>query len=156
MSGDRVVIIEPNGVKRTRPVTPHGLTIGRGDENDLVINYAAASRSHALVTFDGGRYYVIDLNSANGTYLGNKRLEPHEPTMWMTGQSMRIGDVEIQLARTGTAAAASETFVGMPSELTGAGDGRGKRGAVKWILIALLLALVLVVVLVGVSYFLLS
>jgi pSer/pThr/pTyr-binding forkhead associated (FHA) protein len=156
MSGDRVVVIEPNGVKRSRPVTPQGLTIGRGDENDLVINYAAASRSHALVTFDRGRYYVIDLGSANGTYLGNARLDSHTPTLWATGQSMHIGDVEIQLHQSGTAGAATETFVGLPSELGGAAESRPKVGALKWILIALLLALVLVIVVVGVSYFLLS
>jgi hypothetical protein len=99
---------------------------------------------------------VIDLGSANGTYLGNARLDSHTPTLWATGQSMHIGDVEIQLHQSGTAGAATETFVGLPSELGGAAESRPKVGALKWILIALLLALVLVIVVVGVSYFLLS
>ncbi|MCP4711728.1 MAG: FHA domain-containing protein, partial [Planctomycetes bacterium] len=85
MSQHSITIIEPNGVQRSRPLTTRGLTIGRGTDNDLVINYNNVSRHHAQILFDNGYYYVLDLNSANGAYLGNVRLAPNEPTLWRPG-----------------------------------------------------------------------
>ncbi len=97
MQQDQITIIEPNGVERTRPISPPGLTIGRGHDNMLALGYDLISRYHAQVTFEGGRYYVTDLNSANGTYLGKNRLTPNMPTAWKPGQPLRVGEVIIQL-----------------------------------------------------------
>lgn len=103
MSRYTLTVFEPNGVQRTRPLTPRGLTIGRGTDNDLQIAYDMVSRRHAWVTFEGGYYYVTDLNSANGTYLGNIRLTPNEPTLWTPGTPLRVGDVFIQIGQSETA-----------------------------------------------------
>lgn len=97
MQQDQITIIEPNGVERTRPISPGGLTISRGHDNMLALGYDLISRYHAQVTFEGGRYYVTDLNSANGTYLGKNRLTPNMPTVWKPGQPLRVGEVIIQL-----------------------------------------------------------
>lgn len=97
MNRAQITVTEPNGVRRSRPLPPHGLTIGRGSNNDLVIAYEFASRNHAQVTFDGQNYYVVDLNSANGTYLGNNRLAPHVPAVWLPNQPLRIGNVLIHI-----------------------------------------------------------
>ena len=51
------------------------LTIGRSQENDIVINDAKVSRIHLqLVISDDGTYSVVDLNSANGTYVNGERI----------------------------------------------------------------------------------
>ncbi len=97
MTQTRIVVTEPNGVQRMMPLTPRGLAIGRGTDNDLIVNYPTASRYHAQITFDGAYYYVTDLNSGNGTYLGNARLTPNEPTVWMPGTPLYVSDVSIQL-----------------------------------------------------------
>lgn len=97
MPQDRIRITEPNGTQRTRPLTERGLTIGRGTENDLVIAYSDVSRCHARIRFEGGRYQVSDLGSANGTYLGDVHLEPQVPTPWLFGQTLHIGRVSIDL-----------------------------------------------------------
>lgn len=97
MAQTRIVVKEPNGVQRTMPLTPRGLSIGRGSDNSLVVNYPTASRYHAQITFDGGYYYVTDLNSGNGTYLGETRLPPNEPVAWMPGTPLHVSDVVVQL-----------------------------------------------------------
>ncbi len=95
----RIIITEPNGVQRTMPLTPRCLTIGRGTDNDLVINYPVTSRYHAQITSDGATYYVTDLNSDNGTYLGNALLAPNQPVVWTPGAPLHIGDVLLQLGQ---------------------------------------------------------
>ena len=153
MSGDRVTIIEPNGVQRSRPLTSRGLTIGRGDENDLVITYAAVSRNHARITFDSGRYYVTDLNSANGTSLGNHRLEPNTPTVWPPAHPLRIGDVAIQLQRSGKTDSRSETFVGLLPEDDQKDSNHERSGALKWLLMSVVIAVLIVALVITALYF---
>jgi predicted component of type VI protein secretion system len=97
MNRHSITVIEPNGVQRVRPLPEYGLTIGRGPDNDLPLTYDLVSRQHAWISFEGGYIYVTDLNSANGTYLGNSRLPPNEPTPWSSGVPLRIGDVQIHL-----------------------------------------------------------
>jgi hypothetical protein len=48
--------------------------IGRGTDNDLVINSIQVSRHHAQISQEGGRYYLTDLNSTNGTCLDGNRI----------------------------------------------------------------------------------
>ncbi len=74
-----------------------GMIIGRGADNNLILGYENISRYHAQITSDGQRYYVTDLNSGNGTYLGNAKLTPNEPTAWTAGTPLRIGEVLIHL-----------------------------------------------------------
>jgi len=43
-------------------------TLGR-NKGDVILNDNAASGEHAIIGFDGGRFFVRDLNSTNGTML---------------------------------------------------------------------------------------
>lgn len=49
-------------------------TIGRTNGNDLVISGRTVSRRHARLWFDKGRWYLQDLESANGTMVNGVRL----------------------------------------------------------------------------------
>lgn len=97
MNQNQIHILEPNGVRRSRPMPIQGVTIGRGSENEIVLAYEAVSRTHARITFERGYYYVVDLNSANGTFVDNTRIPPHTPTIWWPKQSLRIGGATITL-----------------------------------------------------------
>jgi pSer/pThr/pTyr-binding forkhead associated (FHA) protein len=44
------------------------LTIGRADQNDLVVRQPLVSRLHARIEYRNGRFVLTDL-SANGTYV---------------------------------------------------------------------------------------
>jgi predicted component of type VI protein secretion system len=73
------------------------------------------SRYHARITCEDGAYYVTDLDSANGTYLGSTRLAPHNPTYWRPDQPLRVGEVIINLQQVSRPAAvieSAETMLG--------------------------------------------
>ena len=65
-------------------------TVGRGDDCDVRIEDAKASRRHCVLRF-GEALEVEDLGSRNGTLLGERRLEPRRPTPLSLGTPITIG-----------------------------------------------------------------
>ncbi|HEY8601098.1 MAG TPA: FHA domain-containing protein [Thermomicrobiales bacterium] len=55
------------------------LTIGRGADNDLVLNDPMVSRYHAVLKSQGSRYTLIDLGSSNPVVINDQALEPGNP-----------------------------------------------------------------------------
>lgn len=55
------------------------LTIGRGADNDLVLNDPMVSRYHAVLKRQGSRYSLIDLGSSNPVVINDQSLEPGSP-----------------------------------------------------------------------------
>jgi serine/threonine protein kinase len=104
LTQDRMSILAPDHSMRTVTMNPHGVTIGRGADNDVVLDYQSVSRHHARVTFDGTNYQVTDLNSTNGTYLATFKLLPGIPEAWPPDKPLRVGDCYLRLERmpTGT------------------------------------------------------
>lgn len=88
-SEDRLVIFTPD---RTWEVSLSGkvdsLTIGRADNNDIVIDNASVSRAHAQIIRDHKTFKIKDLNSSNGIWLGG---EKREEIVLEDGKSIRIG-----------------------------------------------------------------
>lgn len=50
------------------------ISLGRGNDNKIVIKDPYISKKHFKIVKDEGNYYLEDLNSANGTYLNGDRL----------------------------------------------------------------------------------
>jgi len=67
------------------------ITLGRSRENTVVLLDELASRRHACVFFDHGKWIVRDLDSLNGTYLDDERLTTPAPLN--DGAKVRIGEV---------------------------------------------------------------
>jgi len=55
------------------------VTIGRRPENDIRIDNLAVSNDHARILVSGGRLYVEDMGSTNGTYVHEKRIDRRWP-----------------------------------------------------------------------------
>ena len=96
-------------------------TIGRSDENDIVLKHAGVSRRHALLIKRGSDYFVRDAGSKNGLVVGDRRVNEAalEP-----GIVIRIGDAAIWLDD--SRAGSDDT----DSLLTGGG---GPTGAVRFL-----------------------
>jgi type VI secretion system FHA domain protein len=75
------------------------LTIGRSSDNDVVLpdEERRVSGRHARVEKREGLWYVLDLGSKNGTYVGDRRLEPHQPVALESGRTFSIEDFRFEL-----------------------------------------------------------
>lgn len=52
-----------------------GLRIGRGSDCEVQLVTPATSRSHACILLSGDRLVLVDMLSANGTWIGDRRVE---------------------------------------------------------------------------------
>lgn len=50
------------------------MVLGRASDTDIPIKHASISREHAAFTKDGDTWFVEDLGSSNGSYLGKDKL----------------------------------------------------------------------------------
>jgi hypothetical protein len=75
-------------------VTPAGLRIGRTAPADIIVAGSAVSRAHCLVEIAADQLRVSDLNSTNGTYVDNKRIE--QSAMLAVGSVLRVGNVSFE------------------------------------------------------------
>jgi hypothetical protein len=78
------------------PVRAPVVGIGRGAQNDIVIDDDSVSASHARLEWDHGAWRLTDLESVNGTYVESTRLAPHVPTPLSFGASVRFGGIRMQ------------------------------------------------------------
>lgn len=70
------------------------ITIGRTENNDVVIADPSVSRLHAYVRHANG-WVVADAGSKNGTWLGDEHLEPRREAALPAGAVIRFGDVHL-------------------------------------------------------------
>jgi Nif-specific regulatory protein len=75
------------------PETP--ATLGRSRDNSIVLRDEHASRMHARLFFDVGRWHVRDFGM-NGTLLGGERIQ--QQAELEHGQELRIGNVRMRFA----------------------------------------------------------
>ena len=74
------------------------VTVGRGPENDVVVDDATLSRLHVvLMRADDGSWTVRDAGSSNGTRLDGRRLEPGKPEPLPPGSLLQAGSVRFTL-----------------------------------------------------------
>jgi pSer/pThr/pTyr-binding forkhead associated (FHA) protein/ABC-type multidrug transport system ATPase subunit len=73
------------------------LTFGRDPSNDVVVDMPTISRYHAQVERVGKRYFVTDLQSANGTFVNNERIS--RKTDLNPKDTLRIGPYRFTLGQ---------------------------------------------------------
>lgn len=73
--------------------------IGRVPTNDLPLNHQKVSRHHADITFNGNFFAIEDLESSNGTYVNETRLEAKKPLPLQPGDVIRIGPFTLTLTK---------------------------------------------------------
>jgi len=55
------------------------------------------SRRHARILQKGGKVYIEDVGSANGTFLNDQRLMPYLPYPLKGGDRVRVGKLELEV-----------------------------------------------------------
>ena len=68
--------------------------IGRSSDNDIVLPYGLVSGHHARIVREGGHFWLEDLESRNGTYLGDHRIE--ERMLLAPGATLAVGQTQLE------------------------------------------------------------
>ncbi|MGD2061998.1 MAG: type VI secretion system-associated FHA domain protein TagH [Nitrospirota bacterium] len=76
------------------------ITIGRGHDNDLVIEdrNRVISTHHARVEFRGNQYWITDVGSTNGSTLNGHPLAANEPEVFVAGDRIGLATYTLHLA----------------------------------------------------------
>lgn len=69
-------------------------TFGRSRENDVVLSSGVISRHHARLEMSDGQLTLLDLGSANGTFLNGERIQDAQVTI---GDSWSMGPFDLSL-----------------------------------------------------------
>ncbi len=91
----RLVFIDKTFAGQSYQFTREKTTVGRGDQNDLVIRDSSVSSRHCEILVYGYDVIVIDLNSSNGTFINGLRLKGQ--AQLKSGQVVGFGSVEARL-----------------------------------------------------------
>lgn len=88
-----------NSFNRKFEFTKYPVKLGREVDNDLVLEdpRKVVSRSHAKIIDTEGLLQLVDLGSANFTYLNGNQLFPNDENALKTGDIIRIGDYELDI-----------------------------------------------------------
>ena len=75
------------------------VVVGRSKDAQVSVNNNVVSGEHAQLLFDAnGDLHVIDLNSTNGTFLNDRKLEPGVPYQIRTNDVLKLaGDKGVKL-----------------------------------------------------------
>jgi len=75
------------------------ILLGRGKKNDIVLpdSIKIISREHAKIVDTEGILQLVDLESANFSYLNGQRIEPNEENALKAGDEIKIGEYELKV-----------------------------------------------------------
>jgi pSer/pThr/pTyr-binding forkhead associated (FHA) protein len=73
------------------------ILIGRGSDASIRLDDDYVSTRHARIASSGDQWFVEDLGSTNGTYIGSHRLT--QPTTLQLGTKIRIGKTTLELRK---------------------------------------------------------
>ena len=91
----RLVVTEGPLRGTTLPLTSSAILIGRAPSCTLVLDDDYSSSRHARLYPDNGQWFVEDLGSTNGTFLGSTRVEAPMPVA--PGARVKVGTSVLEL-----------------------------------------------------------
>jgi pSer/pThr/pTyr-binding forkhead associated (FHA) protein len=89
-----LTIVSGNAVKNVTNELGNAsvLSIGRSQDNDIIIDEPTVSRRHATVSYQNGTATVQDLNSANGVLVNGEKVQQ---VVLQPGSKIRLGNSEL-------------------------------------------------------------
>jgi hypothetical protein len=69
------------------------ITVGRTEENDIVIPDYAISKRHAKIYFFKDMHFVVDLNSTNGTAVNDNKVKPDLKVQLSVNSTVAFGRI---------------------------------------------------------------
>ena len=91
---DSIVVYRENEIIE-KTVLQHDMMIGRAAGADLQLEDPTLSRIHAMLQKDAGRWFLVDLNSLNGTVLNGRKITAMQPTRIVSGDTAGFGKYKL-------------------------------------------------------------
>ena len=92
-----VAIVEGANAGETISLDLAPLLVGRGSDAAIRLDDDYVSTRHARIAASGDQWFVEDLGSTNGTYIGTVRIT--QPTTLTLGTQVRIGKTILELRK---------------------------------------------------------
>jgi pSer/pThr/pTyr-binding forkhead associated (FHA) protein len=93
----QVVVVDGPGAGASAPLDDTPLLIGRAPDAAIRLDDDYVSTRHARIGASGETFYVEDLGSTNGTYIGAQRLT--QATAVQLGTRIRVGKTTLELKK---------------------------------------------------------
>ena len=92
-----VAVVDGANAGETVSLDEAPILIGRGADAAIRLDDDYVSTRHARIASSGDQWFVEDLGSTNGTYIGTHRLT--QPTTLQLGSQVRIGKTTLELRK---------------------------------------------------------
>ena len=96
-SPSKVAVTQGGNAGITVPLANAPILIGRGNDAAIRLDDDYVSTRHARIAASGDQWFVEDLGSTNGTYIGSVRIT--QPTTIALGTQVRIGKTILELQK---------------------------------------------------------
>ena len=96
-SPTRVEVTQGGNAGATASLAQAPILIGRGTDAAIRLDDDYVSTRHARIAASGDQWFVEDLGSTNGTYIGSVRIT--QPTTITLGTEVRIGKTILELKK---------------------------------------------------------
>ena len=91
------IVTEGSNVGERADLAQAPILIGRGTDAAIRLDDDYVSTRHARIAASGDQWFVEDLGSTNGTYVGSVRIS--QPTTITVGTRVRVGKTIIELRK---------------------------------------------------------
>jgi pSer/pThr/pTyr-binding forkhead associated (FHA) protein len=92
-----LLVVEGRSQGERADLSQAPILIGRGADAAIVLDDDYVSTRHARIAASGDQWFVEDLGSTNGTYIGSVRI--NQPTAIAIGTRIRIGKTILELRK---------------------------------------------------------
>jgi pSer/pThr/pTyr-binding forkhead associated (FHA) protein len=96
-SPSKVVVVDGPSSGSSAPLDGDPVLIGRGPDAAIRLDDDYVSTRHARIGSSEGTFYVEDLGSTNGTYIGAQRIT--QATAIQLGSRVRVGKTTLELKK---------------------------------------------------------
>jgi pSer/pThr/pTyr-binding forkhead associated (FHA) protein len=96
-SPTHVLVVEGSSAGERADLDHAPILIGRGTDAAIRLDDDYVSTRHARIAASGDQWFVEDLGSTNGTYIGSVRIT--QPTTITLGTQVRIGKTILELRK---------------------------------------------------------
>ena len=116
---DILTIYNKDRIPQDHPLMSDRISIGRTDDNEIVLNDKAISRHHTLLERSDDGWWITDMGSTNGVVFGKTRIAAQQAVRWSPNTKVKLGPFELSWKRHLPEAADDRTQIHFPNESGG-------------------------------------